>query len=153
MKKLISYSLSSILFIILLGCSTSVSAGGPRAKGEHPYYLHALSDLRAARWLIEHRPGDWVQTVDEVEAVKHIDAAIAEIKKASIEDGKDIFDHPKVDERLDHMGRLRDAVEYLRKARQDVAHDEDNVFAQGLQGRSFIHIDAAIQATKRAIHS
>jgi hypothetical protein len=51
------------------------------------------------------------------------------------------------------MGRLRDAMEFLRKARQDVAHDEDNVFAQGLQGRSFVHIDAAIQATKRAIHS
>ena len=26
--------------------------------GKHPFYLHALSDLRSARWLIEHRPGD-----------------------------------------------------------------------------------------------
>ena len=26
--------------------------------GKHPYYLHALSDLRAARWMLEHRPGD-----------------------------------------------------------------------------------------------
>jgi len=24
----------------------------------HPAYLHALEDLRAARWMIEHRPGD-----------------------------------------------------------------------------------------------
>ena len=153
MKKLGTLSFSSFLIIILLSCSNTVNARGPRAGGEHPYYLHALSDLRAARWLIEHRPGDWVQTLDEVEAVKHIDAAIAEIRKASIEDGKDIYDHPKIDERPDHIGRLHDAMDYLRKARQDVAHDEDNVFAQGLQGRSFMHIDAAIQATKRAIHS
>ena len=26
--------------------------------GKHPYYLHALSDLRTARWMLEHRPGD-----------------------------------------------------------------------------------------------
>src|SRR5215472_7941016 len=25
--------------------------------GKHPYYLHALSDLRAARWMLEDRPG------------------------------------------------------------------------------------------------
>jgi len=35
--------------------------------------------------MIEHRPGNWQQTVDEVEAVHRIDAAIGEIKKASIE--------------------------------------------------------------------
>ena len=23
--------------------------------GKHPYYLHALSDLRAARWMLSHR--------------------------------------------------------------------------------------------------
>ena len=46
------------------------------SRGDHPYYLHALSDLRAARWMIEHRPGNWKQTMDEVEALKHIDQAI-----------------------------------------------------------------------------
>jgi hypothetical protein len=25
--------------------------------GQHPYYLHALSDLRAGRWMLQHRPG------------------------------------------------------------------------------------------------
>jgi hypothetical protein len=119
----------------------------------HPYYLHALSDLRTARWMIEHRPGNWAQTQDEIEAVHRIDAAIGEIKKASIEDGKNIADHPHVDERPDHSGRLHAALDYLRKARQDIGHDEDNVFAQGLQARAYGHIDGAINAVKRAIHS
>jgi hypothetical protein len=123
------------------------------AYGPHPYYLHALSDLRAARWMIEHRPGNWAQTQDEIEAVHRIDAAIGEIRKASIEDGKNPNDHPPVDERNDHAGRLHAALDYLRKARQDISHDEDNAFAQGLQARAYGHIDGAIDAVKRAIHS
>jgi hypothetical protein len=115
--------------------------------------LHALSDLRAARWMIEHRPGNWVQTNDEIEAVRQIDAAINEIKKASIDDGKNLADHPAVDEGNEHNGRLHVAVDYLKKARQDVGQDEDNHFAQGLQERAYLHIDNAISAVKQAIHS
>lgn len=122
-------------------------------KPEHPHYLHALSDLRAARWMIEYRSGDWKQTVDEVEAVKRIDEAINEIKKASIDDRKDINDHPKVDEHPDHVGRLHAAAEFLTKAREDVNKDEDNRFAQGLQDRALKHISEAIRLTEKAIHN
>ena len=144
------FTACAVLFLSL------VFAGRAAARetyGPHPYYLHALSDLRAARWMIEHRPGNWVQTQDEIEAVRRIDAAIGEIKKASIEDGKNLADHPPVDERGDHFGRLHAALDYLRKARQDISHDEDNAFAQGLQARAYGHIDGAIGAVKRAIHS
>lgn len=49
--------------------------------------------------MIEHRPGDWQRTDDEAVAVTQIDEAIEEIKKASIDDGKDLADHPQVDEK------------------------------------------------------
>jgi hypothetical protein len=137
----------------LLGTTRANAAGSANTFGQHPYYLHALSDLRAARWMIEHRPGNWVQTQDEVEAVRRIDAAINEIKKASIEDGKNLEDHPPVDELSDHFGRLHKALDFLRKARHDISHDEDNVFAQGLQARAYGHIDGAIGAVKQAIRS
>ena len=137
--------------LLLMFVSTALKANNFRG-GDHPYYLHALSDMRAARWMIEHRPGDWTRTVDEIEAVKQIDAAIKEIKIAAIEDNKNIDDHPPVDEKNDHQGRLHEAADFLRKARQDIGHDEDNKFAQGLQARAYMHIDAAINATKRAIH-
>jgi hypothetical protein len=149
MKRIyVSFALSLLAIFMTSGIIASAKAGA----GEHPYYLHALSDLRAARWMIEHRPGDWQRTVDEMEAVKQIDAAIGEIKKAAIDDNKDIMDHPKVDEHPDHPGRLHDALDFLRKARKDISHDEDNVFAQGLQGRAYMHIDRAIDAVKRAVH-
>lgn len=132
---------------------TSQAKPAPPSIADHPYYLHALSDLRAARWMVEHRPGNWVQTNDEVEAVHQIDAAIGEIKKASIDDGKNLQDHPPLDEHPDHKGRLHDAVDFLKKARQDISHDEDNHFAQGLQMRAYDHIDHALDAVRRAIHA
>jgi hypothetical protein len=150
MKRFLSFKALSL--ILVLAFISFISKANTSFSVEHPNYLHALSDLRAARWMIEHRPGDWQRTVDEVEAVKQIDIAIGEIKKAAIEDGKDISDHPKVDEKNEHDGRLHEAVDFLKKAREDVGRDEDNKFAQGLQARAYVHIDAAINATKHAIH-
>jgi hypothetical protein len=119
------------------------------APERHPAYLHALSDLRAARWLIEHRPGDWAQTADEGESVRQIDAAINDIKKAAIDDGKNTNDHPPLDEYPDHRGRIHEALKYMRKARADIAREEDNAYADGLRNRAIGHIDAAIGAAHR----
>ena len=138
----------AFIFLTASACKATVKVSG----GEHPYYLHALSDLRAARWMIEHRPGNWAQTNDEIEAVRQIDLAIGEIKKASIDDGKNIADHPPVDEASEHNGRLHASVDFLKKARQDISHDEDNMFAQGLQQRAYGHIDNALSAVRKAIH-
>ena len=143
-KLILLFGIGTIFMITLF----SVSAINP----DHPHYLYALSDLRAARWMIEHRPGDWQRTVDEVAAVKQIDEAISEIKKAAIDDGKDINDHPKAEEISNHVGRLHAAVEYLKKAHKDVNKDEDNKFAQGLQKRALEHINEAIRLTEKAIH-
>jgi len=118
---------------------------------KHPAYLHALEDLRAARWMIEHRPGDWVRSVHEVDATRQIDWAITEIKKAAIDDGRDVNWHPPVDELSTHPGRLHKALEYLNKAHSDVAREEDNTFAKGLRNRAIAAIDAAINETQGAI--
>ena len=47
--------------------------------GKHPAYLHALTDLRTARWMLEHRPGDAAVSGNEDAAITEIDAAIREI--------------------------------------------------------------------------
>jgi hypothetical protein len=130
---------------VLIGCAT---APPPPPPAPHPAYLHALSDLRAARWLIEHRPGDWQQSADEVEAVHRIDSAINEIKHAAIDDGKNLAYHPAVDERPDHRGRIHEAIDYLRRARTDVSSGENNAFANGLRDRAIVHIDGAIRAAR-----
>ena len=119
--------------------------------GKHPFYLHALSDLRAARWMLEHRPGDAAVSGQEDVAVSEIDAAIREIKQAAIDDGKNVNDHPKMDAPDVRTGRLHKALEILRKVHSDVAREEDDPAVKGLRDRAVGHIDGAIHATEKAI--
>jgi len=145
--KLKTRSMLSAL-LLLLSLPFAACADLP---GKHPAYLHALSDLRAARWMLEHRPGDAAVSGQEDVAITEIDAAIGEIKKASIDDGKDLHDHPQVDVAPDRPGRLHKALELLRKTRKDVAREEDDPEVRGLRNRAIGHIDEAIHATERAV--
>ncbi len=117
------------------------------APAQHPAYLHALTDLRAARGYLRRPAGAMVKW-DENRAIREIDAAINEIKRASVDDGKNIEDHPAVDDHMVWGGRLQKALELVETARRDVNQEEDNGFAQGLKNRAIGHIDLA----SRAIH-
>jgi len=134
---------------LLLGAAPF--AANADLPGKHPFYLHALSDLRAARWLIEHRPGDAAVSGQEDIAIAQIDKAIGEIKHAAIDDGKDIHDHPPVQGPNDHPGRLHKALELLHKVHNDVAREEDDPMTRGLRDRAVGHIDEAMHATEHAI--
>ena len=117
--------------------------------GDHPGYLHALTDLRTARFFLTR---EHVGARDHF-AIEAIDRAIGEIKKASIDDGKNLGDHPPVDTALDDSGRFHRALELLDRAHQDVARDEDNAYAQGLQQRALHHIDEAHHFVKEILES
>jgi hypothetical protein len=136
-------------FLLALTLPFAANADLP---GKHPYYLHALTDLRAARWMVEHRPGDVGVSSHEDVAVAEIDAAIREIKKAAIDDGKNIQDHPTVDVPKNRPGRLHKALELLHKVHSDVAREEDDPMTRGLRDRAVGHIDAAIHATDGALN-
>lgn len=50
--------------------------------GRHPFYLHALSDLRTAAWKVEHRrPEDGQVSRDEQVVVDEIHAAIGDVRR------------------------------------------------------------------------
>jgi hypothetical protein len=119
--------------------------------GKHPHYLHALSDLRTARWMVEHRPGDAAVSGHEDVAIQEIDAAIGEVKAAAIDDGKDLHDHPSADA-ADRPGRLHKAIELLRKVHADVDREEDDPTARGLKHRSLEHVERAIHEAERALY-
>ena len=119
--------------------------------GAHPGYLHALSDLRAARWNLEHRPGDVAVSTQEDIAISEIDRAIGEVQKAAIRDGKDVFNKPREDANLDHPGRLHHAVEMLQAAQNDLAQEEDNPESRGLKHRALDHVGLALEAARHAI--
>ena len=120
------------------------------AQGQHPAYLHALTDLRAARAHLQ-RPDRGALRQQEKDAIQEIDAAIGEIKKASIDDHKGLEDHEPVDAKLDWPGRLHRSIELLKKARTDISQEEDNRFARGLQDRAYEHIDKAIRHAEEAV--
>jgi hypothetical protein len=143
-NKLVLHAQLLLLVLALAGCASQPS--------RHPAYLHALSDLRSARWMLEHRPGDAAVSAHEDEAISEIDRAISELKRAAVDDGKNIHDHPSADLPNDYRGRLHRAAELLRTARADMTREEDNPNARGLRDRAIGHVDAALHATERAIH-
>jgi hypothetical protein len=71
-----------------------------QVPGPHPAYLHALSDLRAARhYLADGWAWGPVRHEDDL-AIREIDAAINEIKHASIDDGKGDHDPFSIMQRM-----------------------------------------------------
>lgn len=124
------------------------TAAGP---GKHASYLHALTDLRSARWLIEHRPGDARVNAEEKAAIAHIDDAVGEIQRVAAAEGEDINKQPPVDAGLDNRGRLHRAEGLLNKAREDLRREEDDVQMRDLRDRAVHRVDDAIAATHRAI--
>jgi hypothetical protein len=137
------------IFAILLFVPAYLAAKAAPGR-EHPAYLHALTDLRHARAHLQ-RPDGGELREQEKKAIHEIDEAIEEIKKASIDDGKDLNDHPPVDVRMDWSGRRHRALELVNKAHNDVAQEEDNASAQGLQQRALQHIDKAHHHIEEAI--
>jgi hypothetical protein len=130
----------AVITFFLAVCATMTFADDP---GRHPAYLHALSDLRDARAHLDRlTPSDRLDNEEE-HAIREIDAAIGEIKRAAIDDGKNVADHMPVDAHLGHKGRYHKALELLDRAHHDISEKEDDQFAHGLRHRALQHIDEA----------
>jgi len=122
--RMAAFTMLLALLGILAISPRAVSA--QQVPGPHPAYLHALSDLRLARAYLDQIAWPPVQR-DEEHAIREIDAAIHEIKMASIDDGKNLEDHPPIDVRM----------------RPDTARAEDVPQARGMRDRAVHHIDQA----------
>lgn len=128
---------------------TPAAAPMPPPQGQHPAYLHALSDLRAARGYLMSRPKENVEARwDEKRAINRINDSIKEINDAAINDGKPIDDHPPVDAGMVWGSRLQKSLELVESARRDVNEAEDNGFAKGLKARALKSIDQAAVALR-----
>jgi len=121
---------------------------GTSAQQKHPDYLHALADMRMARSYVASWPTGKLhegQQEGQKEILGDIDAAIDELKKASIDDGKSLNDHPPIDANLFWNDDLRRARELLQQARKDAGQQEDDLVAAKLQSRVLHHINKAIR--------
>jgi hypothetical protein len=140
-------------FIATLALAVTVSAPALADEyGKHPFYLHALSDLRVAAWQVDHRrPEDVRISEDEMIVRDEIGAAINDLQRAAWQDGKALDWRPPADVALPREGRLHATVDLLRKVRADVAREEDDPRSRPFQQRGLAHVDAALDAAQHAI--
>lgn len=118
---------------------------------QHPYYMHAMTDLRIARDLLA-RPDQPRVEQGEVRAVEAINRALHEMKDAAISDGKDPFDRMPPDAQYRPEDRFHQALRLLDKARKDASHEEDDPWLRSLQARIVHHIGDAEHAVNDAIN-
>jgi hypothetical protein len=129
--------LSGVLFALCVSSRVVAHAQ------EHPHYLRALSDLRMMRGYLDKQTPDERIDDESSRAIQEIDAAIQEIKAASIDDHKDLHDAMPPDARLTYSDRYRKARESGDAAWHDVDQAEDNGAVKGLKHRALDHIEKA----------
>ena len=74
--------------------------------------------------------------------IRAIDRAIGEIKKASLDDGKNIEDHPPIDAHMKRTDRFHNAERLLHK-----------VQSRRLRDRALFHVDKAWHQVQDAINA
>jgi len=123
---------------------------GMPAQAQHPRYLHALSNLREARELLQTdtRPG-FIGARDR--AIEEIDRAIHEVSVAVRDEGRNPH-HTPPPAGGDPNRPMRSALALLDDARRDIESGTDETGHAGLQMRSLHHVDEARQALEHAMH-
>jgi hypothetical protein len=134
----------------LMAVAAPMTMQAQEVPGPHPAYLHALSDLRAARHYLNDGWAWEPVRHDDNEAIRQIDAAINEIKQASIDDGKGLNDPFHIDTHLSPHDRFRKANELLWAAHNDLSKAEDVPQSRGLRDRAIGHVDKAHQIVDAA---
>lgn len=144
------YTNSVVMALVAVATSLPLTTQAQQVPGPHPAYLHALTDLRAAR----HYLNDgfvWAPVKrDDDAAIREIDAAIQQIKMAAIDDGKGLSDPFPIDTSLSPQGRFRKADELLFSAHNDLAKAEDVPQSRGLRNGALGHVDHAHDIVKKA---
>jgi|HubBroStandDraft_2_1064218.scaffolds.fasta_scaffold260478_2 hypothetical protein len=135
--KSMGLAIGGLLTIAFLTMASPVQA-------QEPHYLQALSELRTARDYIQfdHREGFGPQ---RHEAVEEIDKAIAEIKHAAWDDGKQTKFAPPAQGVTDPWAPMHEAIKHLDSAMDHVKHGVDQPENAGLRDRAIQHAWAAHQ--------
>jgi hypothetical protein len=136
--RLLTTILIASMALVTISTVKPVQAQVPGA----PAYLHAIADLRMARAYIQ---ADRSAGFDHERrhAIDEITAAIKEIKRAAIDDGKDPDYTPPTDSAGMAAGPLHEALRLVRKAHDDCYGAMDMPNAADMKMRALKHIDEA----------
>jgi len=126
-----------------------VTATPAQAQAQEPHYLRALSNLRTAR--------DYVQSdqrgiygSERRHISDEIDIAVAEIKHAAWDDGKNTRYAPPAG-MVDPWFPLREAQKALGEAHRNVAQGVDTPQNTGLRDQALQHIEEAERTVSNVI--
>lgn len=139
--------------LLVAGAALAVASANAAGPEKHPHYQHALAELQAARWNIEHRGGNAKATSEESVAIQQIDQVIVDIKRASLDEQQALHDPVMVNAQREGHGNLHRADELLKQAHADIAREEDDASARGLRDTAIHHLDDAMVATHKAIEA
>jgi hypothetical protein len=146
------------MFVVSSAASFVATPAQADIPGPHPYYRHALADLRRAHHdiAVKGLVGDAKHPHDKA-CIRHIEDAINDVKQAGIDDGKPMQEAIPGDP-VDHAGRLHRAEGDLRHALRDALKEESNNSTYGghnsplhLQKRASDDIKLAISEVRIAI--
>ena len=123
----------------------------PPAPAAHPAYVAALNNLRQARALLERPAGAADVKWDEKTAIRDIDDALAEIRKARVDDGKPNTEHAPIESALMYRDRIKEAQKQLGEAAKDLDEKEDNAWAKKDRRKAVDDVRRAEKATREAM--
>ena len=136
--KSLSVTLCALLALGMLATATP-------AQAQEPHYLHALSDLRTARDYIQFDHGQF--NGERRHAVDEINKAIEEVKHAAWDDGKNTQFAPPAQGVTSDWAPIHHALDWLFRAKADVAQGVDTPQNAGLRDRALFHISEALRIT------
>jgi hypothetical protein len=112
------------------------------ANAQEPAYLRAISNLRTAKAYLgmDTRPAF---RGDRIVAIQEIDAAIGEMQRAAVDDGRNPWHTPPPQSGSDPLGPVHSAMRLMNEALGDVERGGDNPRNAGLQARSIHHVKQA----------
>ena len=127
--------------------STPTHAGACR----YPEFLQSLPELRRARAILQHQPGDEAAQQDENAAIHEIDTIIAELNAIPVDDGHAITIHGPLTLPPEHPARLQLAIKPLRTVETLLAREDADNLGKREKARLLNHIRESIQHTQLAI--
>ncbi len=127
-------------------------APATQAHAQYPMYLHAISDLRSARWYLQQDTRREFVGLRE-HAIDEMSRAINDMKQAAIDDGKNPWRTPPPQSGGNMGAPIHSALRLVIEARNDVGRGSDAPGNRGLQMRSLRHIDEAHRALNEILRA
>jgi len=118
------------------------------AHAQHPGYLHAISDLRAAREYLRMDDRREMRRASEY-AINEISQAIDDMRRAAREDGRNPWRMPPPQAEGNPERPIHSAMRLMREARRDIEQGRGMRENEGLRDRSLAHIDRALHELER----